>query len=73
MTSTRGKEHVYVGLHATLRDKVIEVRNTDYITETIELFGEDIGPAAKTPEKSHLFEVEVDRKPFSKPQHKYSI
>lgn len=57
MTVTTGKEHVYVGLHVTLKDKHIEVRNIDYITETFDLFGEDIGPPAKTPAKSQLFEV----------------
>ena len=70
MTITRGKDHVYVDLHVTLKDKHIEVRNTDYITEIFELFGEDIGPAAKNPAKPHLFEVEPDRNPLPKQQHK---
>lgn len=70
MTVTRGKEHTYVGLDVTLKDKHIEVRNTDYVTETFELFGEDIAPAAKNSAKSHLFEVEPDRKPLPKQQHK---
>ena len=70
MTVTRGKEHTYVGMHIILGEKTLEVDNIEYIEECFELFEEELGPAAATVAKSHLFEVSQDRKPLDKNKHK---
>lgn len=70
MTVTRGKEHVYVGMHITLGDKILQIHNIEYIEECFELFEEDLGPVAATPAKSHLFETSEGRKVLDKKKHK---
>ena len=70
MTVTRGKEHVYVGMHIKLGNKTVEVDNIEYIEECFELYEEDLGSPAATPAKSHLFEISENRKILDKRKHK---
>ena len=70
MTVTRGKERVYVGMHISLDNDAVTICNKEYVEEAIELFGEEIGSAAATPAKAHLFEVEEGRELLSTKQQK---
>ena len=65
MTVTRGKEHVYVGMQISLENDTVRICNKEYVEETMDLFGEDIGSIAVTPAKTHLFEVEENRELLS--------
>ena len=70
MTVTRGKEHTYVGMHIILQEKYLEIDNIEYIEECFELFEEELGPAAATAAKSHLFEISENKKTLDKKRHR---
>ena len=70
LTVTEGNEHTYVGMDITIKGNKAEIHNIEYIEETFELFGEDIGPATATPAKAHLFEVQENRESLPNKKHK---
>ena len=70
MTVTRGKHHTHVGMDIIFEHKAVKVHNIEYIKETIECFGEDIGSNAATSAKTHLFEQQDDGEPLNKAKHK---
>ena len=61
LTVTSGNKHTYVGMKVDINDGKVKIHNIEYIEECFELFGENIGPAAATTAKSHLFEVNNER------------
>ena len=70
MTVTRGNQHTYVDMDIIFEHEAVKIHNIEYIKETIELFGEDVGPNAATPAKTHLFEQQDDGEQLSKAKHK---
>jgi hypothetical protein len=61
MTITRGKEHVFLGMHITyLENGTAQLRMADYLKEAISEFGESITKTAATPAKRDLFDVADD-------------
>jgi hypothetical protein len=61
MTVTRGKEHVFLGMHITYLDNgTAEIRMKDYLEEAIDEFRESICKSVTSPAKRDLFEVSAD-------------
>ena len=60
MTVTRGKKHSYVGLEIEIVGKEVKICTKAHITESFEMFGEDVSTPAVTPAKCHLFDVAED-------------
>jgi hypothetical protein len=61
MTVTRGREHVFLGMHIRFNeDGTATIRMKDYLKEAIEEFGEPIGNSAASPAKRDLFEIDAD-------------
>jgi hypothetical protein len=59
MTVTRGKQHVFLGMHITFHDNgTVSVKMKDYIKEAIAAFGDDITRSAATPAKKNLFDID---------------
>jgi hypothetical protein len=59
MTVTRGKEHVFLGMHIKFHDDgTVSIKMKDYIKEAIADFGEDITRSAATPATRKLFEID---------------
>ena len=52
MTKTRGKKHTFVGMGIEITDDGrVKILMSDYISESIVSFGEDIGKRANTQQK----------------------
>ena len=60
MTVTQGKKHSYVGLEIEIVDKEVKICTKAHITESFNMFGEDVSTPAVTPAKCHLFDVSED-------------
>jgi hypothetical protein len=59
MTVTRGKQHVFLGMHITFHHNgTVSVKMKDYIKEAIAAFGDDITRSAATPAKKNLFDID---------------
>jgi hypothetical protein len=62
MTVTRGKEHVFLGMHIKFQDNgtvsTVNVKMKDHIKEAIAAFGEDITRSAATPAKKNFFDID---------------
>ena len=59
MTVTRGKEHVFLGMHIKYNDdRTVEITMNDYLTEAIEESGMDISKSSPTPATKRLFDVD---------------
>ena len=60
MTGMSGDLHTYVGMEIEFKEGEVHIFNNDYLLETIELFGEELGASSATPVKSSLFQVTPD-------------
>jgi hypothetical protein len=59
MVVTRGNEHVFLGMEIDFPgDETVKIRMKEHLQEAIEAFGEPIGPAASSPARKNLFEVD---------------
>jgi KUP system potassium uptake protein len=58
---SRGKEHTFLGMNIKFKDdRSVQIGMKDYITESIELFGEDVSKNVATPATKNLFVVDPD-------------
>ena len=66
MTVTRGNKHTFVGMDIEylVGTKKVKILTKEYIVESIETFGEDLGEKVLTPAKSDLFNVKPDETPL---------
>jgi hypothetical protein len=65
MTVTRGKKHVFLGMHVTYNDNgSAPINMKDYLIEAIADFSEDIVKSAATPAKRDLFDIKEDSRHF---------
>jgi hypothetical protein len=59
MTVTRGKTHVFLGMHVNYNaDGTASIKMKEYLKEAITDFGEDIVKSAATPAKRDLFDID---------------
>jgi hypothetical protein len=66
MAVTRGKEHVFLGMHISFHnDGTASIVMKDYIKEAIAHFGKDITRSATTPAKRNLFEIKENSVPLT--------
>jgi hypothetical protein len=71
MTVTRGKAHVFLGMHITFKeDGTVRNLMKDYIKEVISDFGDNITRNAATPAKKNLFDVDDTDEWLSRPDGK---
>ncbi len=69
MTVTRGKEHVFLGMHITYLDNgTAEIRMSDYVRECIEELGESVAHSATSPAKRDLYDIHEKSPPLDKAQ-----
>ena len=67
MTVTRGKEHVFLGMHIKYtNERTAEITMTDYLKEAIEESGMDISKTLPTPATKRLFDVNEKSPPLSR-------
>jgi Reverse transcriptase (RNA-dependent DNA polymerase) len=61
MTTTRGKEHVFLGMKINFQnDQTVRINMEQYINEAIIDFQEDVSIGATTPANKSLFELNAD-------------
>jgi hypothetical protein len=61
MAVTRGKKHVFLGMHITYKDDgTADIKMREYLEEAIVDFGEPITRSATSPAKRDLFDIDED-------------
>jgi hypothetical protein len=62
MTVTRGKKHVFLGMHITFHHDTgtVDILMKEQVKEAIQDFDDDISRTAATPAKRDLFEIDED-------------